>query len=259
MNLNSKWKIIFRYILVAIFVFLTIIFLIGYFWKDKNIILFNDLPSDFSYISSFFSELVALPLDFGSISSLFAALAVALLLRIDSEIWTLSNLENVIINNENSNKNVRQRSLGTAILLLGIAGIIGIWLSIRTFGIFTSKYIVEAMVESKLTNFPYFISDIFTMIGFILITNLCFTLVETLSKATKNNKQIETIQDLITTPIQATIIGLIIILPRYSDYLFISSVGGINGYIMVIGILLASLVVLCLLLLHLKKPKHLNT
>ncbi len=225
---------------IVVFVLVASIFLVGYIWDNQRALIFNSLP-----------------FDFGSVSSLFVTFVIVLLFGMDTEIWCSSRLAIV----GKSDSEVRKSSLGIVILALGIVGIIGIWLTVRTIGLFVHRYIIEVMVNSKPTFYPYFISDIFTMIGFILIANLCFTLLRTLRDVGNNanigekGDPMVLVQDLITTPIQAIIIGLVTIIPRYGDDLFLASVGGMNGYVTVVGVSLVSLVVLCGVWLYLRAKK----
>jgi hypothetical protein len=206
-----------RYVLIILFSYFTVIFLLRNFGK---------VPL------SVFG--IHLSLDYGGVSSLLATLVIVLFFRIDSEMRDTYKL--AIVGKDKQKEN----SMGIVVLALGIAALIGIWLAIRTIGVFVNRYVGEQ-------DYTYLTSDVFSIIGFILLANLCFTLQRTLVSARQQR-----IQGLITAPIQAIIIGLITILPRYNDAGFLSTIGEMNGYVALVAVLVAALVALCLLWAYLK-------
>ena len=180
-------------------------------------------------------------LDFGSLSSFFATIVIVLLFGIDRDIRKACNLAIVGKSSESDFKSL----WGVVILAVGIVGLIAIWLAIRTGGLSAYRYVIES-------NYVFTIDDIFGIVSYILIANLCFTLVSTLSKTRGSSSDLESLRGLITVPIQAIIISLIIVIPRYDDSYFINNVvKGITGYVAIIAVLSASLVVLCMAWLRL--------
>lgn len=139
------------------------------------------------------------------------------------------------------------RILPTTILLL--IGGIALWLAVRTIGFFVIKqYIFKVNYSIK----P---SDIFTMIAYVLTANLCFTLLEalTLESDSKN----EMIKGLIEVSLQATIIGFLTILPRYSDLTLLAAIGDSSNYVLIVITMLVSIVGLIFVRQRLiKEPSH---
>jgi hypothetical protein len=211
-----------RYVLIILFSYLAVISLLREFGK---------VPLSIYGIH--------LSLDYAGVSSLFATLVVVLYFRIDSEMR--DNYEDAIGKN-----NHKEKSTGIVILALGIAALIGIWLAIRTIGLFIDRYV-------EVQNYVYLSSNVFTIVGFILLANLCFTLQRTLVNTRQQSNDIKRIRGLITAPIQAIIIGLITILPRYNDPTLLNYIGETYGYVALVAVLIAALVALCLLWAHLNE------
>jgi hypothetical protein len=180
----------------------------------------------------------SLKLDVGSISALFATFAVVFLFGIDKEIRSKCK---ITIVRKGNNRNIFENSLGIVALILAIVAVIAIWLVIRTIGLTIQKYTTEATPSG----YGYLTSDIFYVLSFILTANLCFTLFRTLGNINDGDGE-KGILDWITVPIQALIIGLVVILPRYNDPVLTDAIGGINGYVAVVAVFIGSLTLLCL-------------
>jgi len=194
------------------------------------------------YYSSEITELTksssSTAVDFGSLTALLATVIIVLVFGIDREIISSARAKK-------DNDYVNGNSMGLIALGLGISGLVAIWLAIRTAGVLLLKYLIES-------NYVFMTSDVFTIISFILIANLCFTLQTTFSeirgqKGKNENADFETISGLLKATITAVIIGLITVLPRYSDFTLLQEVNGINGYLIVVAVLISSLVVLYIL------------
>jgi hypothetical protein len=216
---SFNW-IVARYLFVVALVVLTVLFLICAEWNNALTKLFESLK-----------------LDVGSISALFATFAVIFLFGIDKEIRSTCG---ITIVRKGSNRNTFESSLGIVTLILAIAALIAMWLVIRTIGLTIQKYIVEATPIGN----GYFASDIFYVLSFILTANLCFTLYRTLASS-KDGDGEKGILNWIVVPIQALIIGLVVILPRYNDKVLTDVIGGINGYVTVVAVFIGSLTLLC--------------
>ena len=106
----------------------------------------------------------------------------------------------------------------TACTLL-VIGLIGVWLAVRTIGLFAIKrYLLQE-------NYNYFTQDILLMVAFILTANLCFTLIDAFTfgieiksgKERRKNKEEVPIKQLVEVAIQAVIIAFITFIPKYEQ------------------------------------------
>jgi hypothetical protein len=185
--------------------------------------------------------------DYGSLAALVFTISIVILLRLDSEIWhnskiSLGKCSNKTTNSNSQNTKCEDNNLrGLIILALGITAIIAIWLTVRLFGIMILRYVIEP-------NYSFLVGDLFNLIGFILVANICFTLHTTFAKIKQEsqgeNADVRIVRGLMSIPIQAVIIGLITILPRYGETGFTKLLGGIPWYVAVVAVLVAVLALL---------------
>ncbi len=210
--------------------------------------------------------------DLGGIASLLVLIGLIFLLRLDNEV------------KETLDRQYNSISYRMVILLFLIAGIIALWFSIRTFGLviehsliipsntFTSPSNTTELVPSstpELTaniSFSYTASNIFSMLGFLLAANLCFSLGKTFrdidgaNGKTKNpstrdaNKPDDSanihdpVPKLLGAVIQTIIIGLITFTPRLLDSTLLDLLGNNNSsigaiiYAIILVILISSLI-----------------
>ena len=116
-------------------------------------------------------------------------------------------------------------------ILIG-ATFIGLWLTIRVTGLFAKNYIFH---EGYLYT-PY---EILEILSYILLTRLCFTLFRTFEKI----KTYKSPKKLVDTTIQAVLISIITLLPKYEDIDLIFLIGfwGFVFVLLCMAILLVSL------------------
>lgn len=100
------------------------------------------------------------------------------------------------------------------------------------------------------SGYDFLTGDVFAIISYVLITSLCFTLHTSFAKIRGESKNqdgqtdIRIIRGLIMAPIQAVIIGLITILPRYNESGLTDLIGGTYGFVAVVATLIGVLVLL---------------
>jgi hypothetical protein len=97
----------------------------------------------------------------------------------------------------------------TIVMALAGAGLIAIWLVVRVVGLSIKNYLF-------IDNFQYAPYDILTIISYILIASLCFNL-------TRNIRESMLIKNVAKATIQALLITLIVLVPRYGDASWISN------------------------------------
>jgi hypothetical protein len=193
--------------------------------------------------------------DYGSLAALTLTVSIVILLGIDKEIWRNSGISTSNLQNTNYFKDNNLR--GLIILALGVTAIVAIWLTIRASSISVFRYLIDS-------NYSFLVGDIFYILSFILITNICFTLHTTFAKIKQESStqgehtDVRVIRGLIGVPIQAVIIGLITILPRYSESGLTSVIGGIYGYVAVVAVLITVLVLLYLVWANLRSKTQIS-
>ena len=89
--------------------------------------------------------------------------------------------------------------------ILIVAGIIGLWLSVRVVGLYAKNYLFEE-------NYIYIPYEILTIVAYALATNLCFNFAETLTL-----KSEERPRRIIGVAIQAVLVAVIKFLNVYRD------------------------------------------
>jgi hypothetical protein len=153
-------------------------------------------------------------LDKGGLESLFATVLVAV-------VWMYvgqKKLRSIL---------VRARKNATSfpwILVLVVTGFVGIWLSVRKLGLLVSQYLF-------VSGYGYTQYEIIDTIAFVLAARLCFSLAKTLGDVEQGKGK--AIKQIIDATMQAVLIGLITILPRYGDSNLITQIT-INGYVLLL-------------------------
>jgi hypothetical protein len=195
-------------------------------------------------------NLIPIDIDWGGVSSLFMLILIIVFFRLDQEI--LNKLK----------PDYHDNFWNIIIIFFVLAGFISLWYALRTFGLFVKNSLI--IQPATFDPFVYTTSQIFVILGFILTTNLCFTLARTFKKIgakPKEKKDIEPLKKdsvpyLSEAIIQAVIIGLITFVPRYSDEFLLDSIGGNNrvlGATMYVIILIALIATLLFLVYFRKK------
>jgi hypothetical protein len=165
-------------------------------------------------------------IDYGGVASLVITLSIALLFGTLKEIH--SELENA-------------KALSRVVILaLGGIGLVALWLTVRIVAInMIWRYLLTE-------NYDFSISEIFLMISFILTTKLCFTLLEAIREMSEKPKDKPMVQQLIEVATQAVIIGFITFVPRYADPEILGKIGGMEGYGLVLTLMIVSILALVL-------------
>lgn len=108
-----------------------------------------------------------------------------------------------------SEGNKASLSRTTIVIALVGAGLIATWLVVRVVGLSVKNYLF-------IDNYQYAPYDILTIISYILIASLCFNL-------TRNIRESMLIKNVAKATIQALLITLIVLVPRYGDASWISN------------------------------------
>jgi hypothetical protein len=120
-----------------------------------------------------------------------------------------------------------------SIVLIGV-GIIALWLSVRVVLLFSLRYLTAE-------NYVYNQYEIFYMIAYALAARLCFTL-QTSIRGEDGKKRIAQV---VNAVMQAILIGIITLLPRYEDPILGLKLGGPSGFV---SVLLSMAITLALLM-----------
>lgn len=123
-------------------------------------------------------------------------------------------------------------------LIIG-AGVIGIWLSVRIILLYIFRYF---FVEG----FQYEATDVLSILSYILVANLPFTLFKalTMGEGEEQQNDVTILKGLMGVLIQASVIGLLAFMPTYNNANLFLLVGGYIGYIAIILTFIVSIVIL---------------
>lgn len=130
------------------------------------------------------------------------------------------------------------------IFLLLLVTFISLWLTVRAIGAYVRRYIFTV-------NYTYLQRDIFTMMAYLLTTNLCLTLLRALTIKGNTQNGYVAMKGLIDVAIQAVVIGFITFIPRYSGS-FLADIGGSSGYLLIALSMMLSIGVLLIARQHIK-------
>lgn len=134
-------------------------------------------------------------------------------------------------------------------ILIGVASI-GLWLSVRNIGLLVRHYLFEE-------KYLYSHYEILDLVAYALATQLCFTLFKTV-KATAEAplQELPTsrfLRGIVDTAIQAVLIAIIVMLPRYGDERLLGIIGDYLGYVSILLCMALTLVLLVLARKYIKE------
>ena len=127
-------------------------------------------------------------------------------------------------------------SLVIMFVLLG-AATVGMWLAIRKISLLAEFYLMRE-------GYGYTYFDVLDVVAYVLAIRLCFTLFETI----KEKERSRSILGMVDTGIQAFLISIIVLLPKYELFVGSNMVfsGGYLGFVSLLGILIIAVVALIL-------------
>jgi len=120
-------------------------------------------------------------------------------------------------------------SLTVSTIAITLVGLVALWLAVRVTLLFAERYIlspallsgfspkIDSSIEELEDLTVYLPENVFLMVSYALIANLCFTLARTFLTI---GRPIDIPRELISVAIQAVLIGFITLVPRVSDVLF---------------------------------------
>jgi hypothetical protein len=156
------------------------------------------------------------PEDYGGSLSLLVTIGIAISVLCYREKYGTEVIDDI--------KNAKDSLWSLIFISTILGGFISFWLAIRASGYYIYTYISDE-------KFIFGIGNIFGILGYVLVANLCFSLYRTFKKiglgGTDKEKGVAT-DALLDWAIQAVIIGLLVFLPRYSDGIFVDEI--IHGY-----------------------------
>lgn len=233
-----------KYRIIAAILFFTFSVLAVLF--DLNVIKLASVLANFNISNLEILEKI----DWGAVASISALFVLISVLKLDKKVTSIYE----------KFKNYEGNVKYLIILLFLIVGFIGLWFAIRSFGTIVKNLLIlqteiirdeNEVAKEVLVGKDYTTSQIFLMLGYILTANLCFNLAKTFESLVQNSSFEESAPRLLEALIQATIIGLIIFIPRYSDSALLDQLSGNNrvfGSILYVVILITLIAVLLLLI-----------